>query len=336
MDPRLMRMRQRGVLFTFLTFIFIGVVLAAVGFYLDSQHRQSETTIEVSVLNSINAKYDDVTDDIIALNTSLGIPSIVQRILPFRYSTDQNVLVTTQTLPLATGKLALYFDVINAYRIFATDGNTQHTYDGVHVALDVPRPAAWGGAAARAHFNILPHCMQYQLIDDNTFALKSDSTLGCSSSFDLISSVQRIDVNISLLATTDDFNVVTCDFNGSVCPHESFAADANYPFLSVQWIDSNCVNCTVPPAEKNISLYFSPGDWNTIVFSCVGSTCGSDDFTLQIGNGVIFNHGNSPTYVSTRIQFRQPIASFYYQDANYTVTKPGFDTLKSNVVVFPQ
>jgi hypothetical protein len=196
--------------------------------------------------------------------------------------------------------------------------------------------SAWGGNATRAQFNILPQCVQYQLIDDNTFALKSDSSLGCSSSFDLLGSVQRIDVNIDLLATTDDYNAVACDFNGSICPHESFVPDANYPFLSVQWDDSNCANCAVSPSEKNISLYFAPGDWNQITFYCTGSTCGSSDFTLQVGNGLVFNHGNSPTRVSTRVQYRQPIASFYYQDANYTVTKPGFDTLKSNVVVFPQ
>ncbi|QQR92818.1 MAG: hypothetical protein IPJ89_01070 [Candidatus Iainarchaeum archaeon] len=329
-------MREKGILFTFLTFLFVGVVMTAIGFHLHAQERQSETTVEVSVLNSINAKYDDVTDDIISLDMSIGIPSIVQRFLPFQYTIDRNVLYTTQQLPLASGRLGLYFDVINTYRVFATDSNTQHTFDGVRIDLNVPQPPAWGGTQSTAKFNLLPHCVQYQLLDDNTFSLSSASSLGCSSTFDLIASIQRIDVNVILLGTTDDYNVLSCDFNGNACPFETYAPDSNYPFFSLQVDDSNCVNCSLSSNEKNLGVYFRPDDTNTMTYSCGSSGCNSSPFTVTLSNGVYFSHGGSPMLISMAVQFKQPISSFYYQDANYSVTKPGFDTYKSNVVVFPQ
>lgn len=329
-------MRQKGVLFTFLTFLFVGVVITAIGFYLNTQEQHSETTIEVSVLNSINAKYDDVTDDIIALDTTIGIPSIAQRFLPFQYAIDRNVVQTTQQLPLASGKLSLYFDVINTYRIFATDTNTQHTYDGVHIDLNVPKPPVWGGTETTAKFNILPQCVQYQLLDENSFALASASSLGCSNTFDLVTSIERIDVNVSLLGTTDDYNILSCDFNGNACPADTFAPDANFPFLSLNFDDSNCVNCSLTVAEKNLGIYLHPDDINSITYSCDSPGCNSSPFTITLDNGIYFSHAGSATLISMRVQFRQSISSFYYQDANYAVTKPGFDTYKSNVVVFPQ
>lgn len=332
----MMGMRQKGILFTFLTFLFVGVVMTAIVFHLHTQERQSETTIEVSVLNSINAKYDDVTDDIISLDTSIGIPSIVQRFLPFQYTIDHNILRTTQQLPLASGRLGLYFDVINAYRIFATDSNTQHTYDGVRIDLNVPQPLAWGGTQSTAKFNVLPPCVQYQLLDDNSFALASASTLGCSSSFDLLASVQRIDVNVSLLGTTDDYNVLSCDFNGNTCPFETYDSNSTTPFFALHFDDANCVNCSLTLNEKMLGVYFHPDDTNTMIYSCDSPGCNSSPFIITLNNGVFFEHGGSAALVAMEVTFRQTISSFYYQDANYSVTKPGFDTYKSNVVVFPQ
>ncbi len=332
----MMGMREKGILFTFLTFLFVGVVITAIAFHLQTQEKQSETTIEVSVLNSINSKYDDVTDDIISLDTGIGIPSIAQRILPFQYAVDRNVLRTTQRLPLASGKLGLYFDILNAYRIFATDNNTQHTYDGVLIDLNVPQSSAWGGTHSTAKFNLLPSCVQYQLLDDNTFSLSNSSTLGCSSSFDLISSIERIDVNVSLLGTTDDYNVLTCDFNGNMCPFDTYAPDSNYPFFSLHFDDANCVNCSLTTNEKNPGVYFLPSDTNTLTYSCSSPPCNSSPFTITLNNGIYFEHGGNPIHVTLEVVFRRAITSFYYQDANYSIIKPGFDTYKSNVVVFPQ
>ncbi|MEK6902757.1 MAG: hypothetical protein AABX02_04195, partial [archaeon] len=172
-------MNQRGVLFTYLTFLFVGILVALVAFNLDSNTRSAANTVEVSVLNAINAKYDDITDDIITLDHPIGIPSIQQRVLPFSYTVGTDTFSMVQTLPITSGKLEQYFDLINAYAIFAEDQNVQTTYDGMVVDLNVPIPPSWGGAASRAGFNLLPQCVQYQLLDANHTRFQSDSTFGC-------------------------------------------------------------------------------------------------------------------------------------------------------------
>ena len=328
-------MNTRGVFFTFLTFLLIGSIMVLLAFYFSVTERAPQTTIELSALNAINAKYDDITDDIITLDHPIGIPSITQRILPFQHTVDGKNFTVTQTLPIPSGKLNLYYDIINAYRLFVRDQNTQRTFDGVTVDLDVPRSPAWGGTTTAARFNLLPQCIQYQLIDDNHTALESTSTIGCQNPFGLYAQIQRIDINISPLSEVDDFNVVTCDFNGSICPHEIFASDANNPFFTITFLDTNCTNCALSSNDKSIAGYFTP-DWNFIQYTCSGTNCVSTLLEIQIGNGIRFQHGLTLTQISMHVQFREPISTFYYQDANYVVSKPGFDTIKSNVVVFPQ
>ena len=325
---------NRGVFFTFLTFLLIGIILVMVGFHLGFTERATQTTIEISVLNAINAKYDDITDDIVTLDHPIGVPSIAQRIIPFNHVIDHNHVVITQQLPVPTGKLNLYYDVINAYRIFVQDQNTQHTFDGVNVDLNTPRNTIWGGTSAGARFNILPQCLQYQILDDNRVAAENNSFIGCQNSFDLIGAVERIDINVSLLSGVDDFNVVSCDFNGNICPHDAYSSDANLPYFTLTFLDANCSDCALTAADKSISGHFDL-DWQTIQYSCAGANCTSTPLTIQIGEGVRAEHGLTPSQIIFHIQFRAPISTFYYQDVNYLISKTGFDTVKSNAVVFP-
>ena len=73
-----------------------------------------------------------------------------------------------------------------------------------------------------------------------------------------------------------------------------------------------------------------------ITFSCQTLPCTSTPFTLSMDQGVHLSHGGIPLNVEMTVGFNQSISTFYFQDANYSVSKKGFDTLKSNVVVFPQ
>jgi hypothetical protein len=324
---------EGGVLFTFLTFLFIGVILGLVLYSLDAGKRFTQTTVEVSVLNAINSKYDDLTDDIITLDQTLGFPSIQQRILPFTYSTDENSVSVSQTLPIPSGKLSLYFDLLNAYSIFVEDLNAQKTFDGVVVDLNVPLPSTWGGSSPlEAGFNILPQCLQYQLTDVNNVAFASTSTIGCSSFF-TFSKISRIDVNVSLPTSVDDYNMVSCSLV-SGCPHQDYNAAAG-PYFNVQFFDSNCSNCALSTGDKNISMHYT-GGWETITYSCAGSACESAPLVLSLGSGLRVSHGGTPAFLSMRVTFTEGISTFYYQDANYSTQKPGFNTYKSNVVVFPK
>ncbi len=327
---------QRGVLFTFLTFLFIGVVLGLLVFNIELGNRSAFTTIEISVLNAINAKYDDITDDIITLDHPIGIPSIHQRILPFTHEIDQNNASFHQMLPLASGKLALYFDLINAYSIFIQDEDVSHTFDGVDVNISVPKPAAWGGTNERAGFNILPQCVQYQIIDINTIHFESTNSVGCENSFSMASAVSRVDILISLPTTVDDYDTVLCDFNGTpACPRDPFVPGQG-PYVSILFLDSNCTNCSLSTNDKNISGHFDPSLLSTIRFSCEAALCTSFPIDVNLDTGIRFSHGGTPAIFAMSVTFNEDIRTFYYQDANYTVTKQGFDTLKSNVVVFPQ
>ncbi len=335
-SPISLRSNQRGVLFTFLTFLFIGVVIGLIVFNTNLSNRTSTFTVEISALNAINSKYDDITDDIITLDHPIGVPSIHQRLLPFAHSVDKNTIAFTQTLPISTGKLALYFDLINAYGIFVTDQNTQRTYDGVSVSLDTPKPPAWGGSNQSARFNVLPQCVQYYIQDENTVGLSSDSTIGCETDFSMLTHVSRIDINVYLPTSTDDYNSVTCSVNGSTsCPHDDYNP-ANGPYFSILFFDANCVSCNLSTSDKNISGHFDPDLTNTITYACTAASCASLPLSFTFDDGVEMIHGGSPAVLSSRIHFNEAIRTFYYQDANYTVGKTGFETTKSNVVVFPQ
>ncbi len=327
-----MGMNCRGVFFTFLSFILIGVILSLLLFSSSSNQRFSETTIEVSVLNAINAKYDDITDDIITLDPTIGLPGIQQRILPFTYEEDGNTLSISQTLPISSGKLALYFDLINAYRVFVEDLNTQQTFDGVTVDLNVPTPASWGGTSSlSAGFNILPQCLQYRIEDTNNVSFSSESFIGCANDFSL-SSIRRIDINVSLPTGTDDYNSVSCSFSGG-CPHQDYNADLG-PYFTLRFLDSNCTSCVVSASDQFIYGHFD-SDPQTIVFACTGGSCESLPITLLFGNALHVSHGGSPVVIEAAVTFNEDISTFYYQDANYTARKTGFNTYKSNVVVFP-
>lgn len=327
-----MGMDSRGVFFTFLAFLLIGVILSLVLFSASSDTRFSETTIEVTVLNAINAKYDDITDDIITLDPTIGLPSIQQRILPFTYTEDGNTLSVTQTLPISSGKLSLYFDLINAYRIFVEDLNTQQTFDGVTVDLNVPTPSSWGGSSPlTAGFNILPQCLQYRIHDTNTVSFSSTSTIGCANDFSL-SSINRLDIVVSLPTGVDDYNLATCTHDGG-CPHEDYNADSG-PYFTLSFLDSNCSGCTLSASDKNMHGHFDSSA-ETITFSCTGVDCESQPIVLALGNTLHVAHGGSPVVVYAAVTFNEDISTFYYQDANYTARKTGFNTYKSNVVVFP-
>lgn len=329
------RMGERGVLFTYLTFLFVGILLALVAFNLDTNTRTAASTVEISVLNSINAKYDDITDDIITLDHPIGIPSIQQRILPFSYVVGDRSFSVIQTLPVTSGKLEQYFDLINAYSIFATDQNTQTTFDGMVIDLNVPIPPSWGGSDSRAGFNLLPQCVQYQLLDVNRTSFESLSTFGCETEFSLASLV-RIDVNVSLPQTIDDYSTVSCSFDGNtVCPHADFNSQ-NGTFFHIQLNDVNCTSCSLSTNDKNISGYFDPEIEGTITYSCAGPACTSEPLIFTIQNGIRFQHGGSPATLSMDVHFRDDISTFYFQDANYNVRKSGFSTYKSNAVVFPK
>ncbi len=334
--PRLRTQNQRGVLFTFLTFLFISVVVGLLVFNTNLANRTSTSTVEISVLNAINSKYDDITDDIITLDHPIGIPSIHQRLLPFTHEVDANTISFLQTLPLSSGKLSLYFDLINAYAIFVRDQNTARTYDGVNVSIDVPKTSVWGGTAQSAGFNILPQCVQYRVIDVNTIDFSSTNTIGCENDFSMAAHVVRIDINVYLPTTTDDYNGASCLFNGvASCPHDDFNA-SNGPYISILFFDSNCTNCTLSASDKNIFGHFDTTQLNTIAYSCATPGCNSQPLTFSFSNNLQANHAGSAVNLSTAYLFNQNIQTFYYQDANYTVSKTGFDTIKSNVVVFPQ
>lgn len=329
------RLGSRGVLFTYLTFLFVGILVALVAFNLNTNTRTAASTVEVSVLNAINAKYDDITDDIITLDHPIGIPSIQQRILPFSYTVDTKTFSLTQTLPVASGKLELYFDLINAYSIFAKDQNTQTTYDGMIVDLNVPIPPSWGGNDSRAGFNLLPQCVQYQLLDANHTSFESTSSFGCEDNFNM-ESISRIDINVSLLSTVDDYSTVSCLFDGNIeCPHADFNADSG-TYFHIQFNDINCTSCTLSPSDKTISGFFDPLTWGSLSYTCDGPSCISTPLTFEIGNGIRFAHGGTPASISMTVQFVNDISTFYFQDANYNVRKSGFSTYKSNAVVFPK
>jgi hypothetical protein len=325
-------MNNKGVLFTFFTFLLIGVLLSLVIFTIDSERRSSITTVEIAVLNAVNAKYDDITDDIITLDHPIGVPGIQQRIIPFNYQMDGNTIAFTQQLPIESGKLALYYDLINAYSIFITDENFGTTFDGVKVDMDVPKPIEWGGAGQEAHFNLLPQCIQYQITDSNNVRLESTSTIGCQNTFNF-SSIKRIDLNVSLLSTVDDYNSVSCSMEGG-CPHQDFNEESSLPFFQLFFLDANCTSCNLTAQDKNISMHFS-NTWNTITFTCDG-ICRSEPLVISIGDGIRFSKGGTPSLLETKIIFNEEIKTFYYQDANYTVSKTGFSTKKSNIVVFPK
>jgi hypothetical protein len=148
--------------------------------------------------------------------------------------------------------------------------------------------------------------------------------------------VSRIDINVYLPTSTDDYNAASCLFNDiPSCPHDDFNA-GNGPYFSLQFFDSNCTNCTLSASDKNITGHFDPALTSTIQYSCNAASCNSQPLTFTLDNGMLITHAGSAVILSMDISFNESIGTFYYQDANYSVQKSGFNPIKSNVVVFPQ
>ncbi|MDO8538143.1 MAG: hypothetical protein Q7S21_04615 [archaeon] len=330
-------MQQKAVLFSTIVVVISLVVLSLFTLTFSQRNNERESLNTITALNVVNNRFNNILQDIVLLNKSGTAKTFQERGLPFSYDLDKNSVIIFQEFPVTQTRINSFFDAINGYRIFIQDSNSQTTYTGTKIDLNVAQNSSWGGIAATIHFMILPQCLRFVLNDANTALFKGAGTFNnCSNDFNIFNSVKEYDLNIILKNSTDDYNNVSCSFSGFVgCPDQDFSPSNPNPYFDFRIDDANCSNCNIPAVKKIIRAHFDPSVTNTITISCVpvgGSNCTSTaSIKTTLTADLNLNFGGVKTFDSVfQAKFRQNIDSFYYSDYNLTVSKPEYNIVKTS------
>lgn len=329
-------MNQKAVLFSIIVMVVALVVLSLFTLTFSQRKNERENLNTITALNVANNRFNNILEDISLLNKSGTAKRLQQRSLPFSYDIDNNSVTIFQEFPITLARINSFFDAINGYKIFIQDSNTQTTYTGTKIDLNVAKNSSWGGTASKIHFLILPQCLRFVLNDANTALFKgANSYNNCSNDFNIFSSIKEYDLNVILKNSTDDYNSVACNFSGFVgCPDQIFSPANPNPYFDLRINDTNCSKCALPSALKRIRAHFNPILDNNITISCtpsIGSCTSTNPIRIALNSDLNVNYGGAKTFDSVFIaKFKQNIDSFYYSDYNLTVSKPEYNIVKTS------
>lgn len=329
MDRGIQRLNQRGLFFTLMAFLLIGIILAYTALNTQSGFQSSQNIAGISGLEGVKDLFENIKNTGLAFDTN-GSPDLVrQRVLPFNYYFRENRVGLQQTLPIPNGKMELYVDVLNALRVLAEDTNTLHAFDGSITDVNVPANALWGGSANQLVFDVLPQCLQYFVLDSNAAGFSFLSAKHCTADYNTVS-LKRVDINVSVSNPAGDFNAIACSMDGnSTCPKNDFNALNTLPYFDANMVLDACQKCALDQSMRTVKGHFDPAKTNTITLSCAGASCVSLPLTISLASGPGFTHNGVPVDLSFNLVFDQQVNGFYFHDANVLVKKPGLGVLKA-------
>jgi hypothetical protein len=318
-------MKSKGVLFVLMGLI-LSLLLLGFAFKINSAYLKAEKKLFNSdALEQVKNKYYNLNSirDFYRQGTT---KSYFERIAPFTYSIDGNKISFTQKIPLKKATRKGFFDFINAYKIFIESDNSL-IKDDINVSMETPRNSYWGGTDENILFIIKPQCMKYSVTDYNSMHFYASTE--CENQFD-VSSIERIDINISLPSNAD-YNFLSCDFGGDTNCYQEVYVELNAdPFIEINFLDENCSSCDLNASTRKVSKHFSPSADNTIILSCVGS-CNSLPIKVFFNaNNTEIRHSGKETEVKTQFLFVQKIEEFELHDVNLTLTDNRFNITKTN------
>ena len=329
-------MKQRAVLFSLLVVVISLIVLSLFVLTFTQRNSSRENVNTLTALNVVNNRFNNILQDIVLLNRTGKAREFQQRGLPFSYYFDKNSLTIYQEFPITKPRISNFIDILNGYRIFISDTNTETTFTGTIIDLNVARNASWGGNTSRIHFTIEPQCLRYVLFDENTALLMEGFSFNnCPNDFNIFDSVKEYDLNIVLKNSTDDYNAVTCNFSGFAgCPDQGFSPSNPNPYFDLSLDDSNCSNCFFIPSLKRIRAHFDPSAENTVLIFCspsIGICTSLNPIRITLTSDLNVNYVGAKTFDSVfKINFKQNIESFHYSDYNLTVSKPEYGIVKTS------
>jgi len=314
-------MQKKGILFSLsalllvLSFILLQQAITRTSF----AQTQAEKTI--TLFGNLNEKYASLASNIIELDTKSSYHQIQERPLPFTYSVDQNYIQLNYKTPLRQATLGNYFDLTNAFKIFAEDKNYSNFYSGINAKVDAAQNSSWGGMQTGLNFITEPSCME---ISANEFGVSFGK--GWCGQFDL-NGTTRIDSNVSIYSPGEDQNTATCSWNeSSNCPNDAFDPANPNPYFSLALLDQNCSKCAL--STKTIKGHIDISKNNWIAVSCIGAACTSPQIDINVSQNysITRNQNALPVQISTGITLKNKITAFYFNDMNIAVSENDYNT----------
>jgi hypothetical protein len=305
--------------------LFLGISLISTVILFEDLKRDSFEITSSTTISTMSSRFENINKELIDLDKQGYSKSVFERILPFTYdlNKDGNSLTLTQTLPLSQSKLKTFFDSMNLARVFFTDTNRSHTFDGFIANVSVPKNTDWSGSATSASFLINPFCYKYEAQITGNTLFKKETSSKCTNIFSQ-SYLKRIDINI-FVNDSDDYNSLLC--NNTSCPQNAFNPASAQPYYNITIIDSNCPSCSL--GGKTAMSHFNPSSDFNVVLSCTGANCTSGAILIKESSLDLNISHDSGRLVSvlTKITFNNPIESFFVEDVNLVVYSPttGFE-----------
>ncbi len=267
-------MNRRGVLFTLTVLLF---ALAVINYSIavrDVKLGMNEGIGKGSSLGVAQNKVDNVLGAVSGLERAV-VKEIAERMLPFGYDLNGGLRIEHR-LPIAQGLLDSYIDSLNAYRIFSNN------LDDVNV--EVPGNADWNSLFQGLGFEALPAGIFYIINGANSVEFRETPDFNSAS-------LRGYDLNISL-GSAEDFNSVACSFSGYAgCPDNDYNSGDTRPYFEMRILDENCGMCMLP--QTAIRAHYTPSFDNTILVSCVGGNCGSEQLDIGVGTGLAIDRNST-------------------------------------------
>ncbi len=320
-------MNSRGIMFTLMALILILGIIAFNESEMGNWAFESEST-KVSDISSVKNKYSNIAETVTTLHPNGVRKEIGERNLPFEYywEEDSNSIEIKQNIPLNTVDLENYFNFLNVYRQYLLDTEYENAFNGLRIDVNTLQNAPWGGTSEEFQFLLKPFCYQYRANGEEEMIMEASGSQKCSAAFSS-NSIARLDINVMIRYSDEDFNIVEC--NGEACPQDAFNPLSTDPYYKIEIIDENCVSCSI--SQKVISEHFSwAADKNIIIYNNGGSP-ESAPVNISFGNDVnVSRHGDKSIEIRIKTEFTEKIDSFEFLDFNFTVYSRDGKSRKSN------
>ncbi|GEM_PF-3362781 len=349
-------MNKKGVFFTFIVFLLVAAIIVSSSATKQTFSKQTETTIDETAFSSVNARFQNIYNEVFALKT--GYPGRVQgRILPFYYKSgndgENGWFEIEQNVPLedTSTEITETFDALNLYSIFISEKSNNID---VTTVSNAAKNSAWGGTDELI-YSVLPQCVKYDPQPDTEtltppypIVFQDKTSAECTAaSFDP-NDIKRIDLDIVI---TDELRIKKLQGNGNLSeePENAFDPASLLPYLSIHVSVPNCLSKSggelVPPAECEID-----GEEQTI--SNHVSLTEDNGFEIQLQTGspiqfyvlnstqlaldpkVIFSTDYTPSVggyklqTTTKITFKDSIDEVRFRGFDFTVSKTNFPGLE--------
>ena len=186
----------------------------------------------------------------------------------------------------------------------------------MNVDINTILPSTWGGFDANISFMLDPQCMEFSVLDLNS--VEAGFVCGDYNYFSII----KEDLNITL-DSSDDFNSVSCSFNGSAaCFNDDFNAQNALPYISISIDSSDCFQCAL--SQTTVRGHYDPRLDSTFAVNCIGAGCVSPSFDANLSFGTAIRYSGSRVIVTIGFEFGTQIRGINFSDMNISVKDISF------------